>query len=230
MTNKHIVKSYDENLDLLRSKLSEMGKEVEDQIAKAKQALLNPSDGLADIVIVSDEKVNFLQREVEELGVRILATRQPVAQDLRIVIAGFKMASELERTADYAANIAKHIPDLDDNLDLDKPIATITEMAELGKEMLADIMDAFTECDVQKAITVWHNDDQIDNLYAELLGELGSRMSQDPDNVKSYTALIFIARCCERIGDHITNLAENVHYIKHGKTYIDGKVPLTQKQ
>ena len=111
MSTKHIVKSYDEDLDLLKSKLSEMGKEVEDQISKAGKALLNRDDGLADVIIVCDEKVNVLQQEVEELGVRILATRQPMALDLRKVIAGLKMASELERIADYAANIARHISD-----------------------------------------------------------------------------------------------------------------------
>jgi phosphate transport system protein len=227
MAKKHIVKSYDEDLDLLRSKLLEMGGEAGDQISKAGQALLNRNGGLADVIIVSDEKVNLLQQEAEELGIRILATRQPMAQDLRNVISGLKMASELERIADYAANIARHITDLDPHLDLDQPIAAINEMTDLAIKMLTDIMDAFTNGDVQKAIRVWHRDDDIDQIYADLLGDLRVRMSEDSDNIKSYTGLIFVARCCERIGDHITNLAENVHYIEHGKTYIDGKVPLS---
>ena len=130
MATMHIVKSYDADLDLLKSKLSEMGREVEDQISKANQALLNRDGGLADLVIVSDEKVNVLQQESEELGVRILATRQPLAQDLRNVIASLKMASELERIADYAANIARHISDLDHQLDIDHPIAAIIEMTQ----------------------------------------------------------------------------------------------------
>ena len=88
-------------------------------------------------------------------------------------------------------------------------------------------MAAFADGDVRKAIDVWHGDDQVDGVYADLLGDLSTRMSKDSDSIKSYTGLIFIARCCERIGDHITNIAENVHYIEHGKTYIDGKVPLT---
>ena len=99
MANKQSVKSYDADLDLLNSKLSEMGQEVEDQITKANQVLLNRDDGLAELVKISDEKVNVLQRESEELGVRILATRQPLAQDLRNVTAGLKMAFELERIA-----------------------------------------------------------------------------------------------------------------------------------
>ncbi|MGB9439998.1 MAG: phosphate signaling complex protein PhoU [Desulfobacterales bacterium] len=227
MPTKHIVKSYDEDLDMLKSKLSEMGKEAEDQISKAGRALQNRDGGLADVIIVCDEKVNVLQQEVEEHSIRILATRQPMAQDLRYVIAGLKVASELERIADYAANIARHISDLDHQLDIDHPIASIIEMVELTKGMLADIMVAFSKVDAQRAIAVWHRDDQIDQIYAGLLSDLRARMSEDPGNIRSYTGLIFIARCCERIGDHITNIAENVHYIVHGKTYIDGKVPLS---
>ena len=227
MPTKHIVKSYDEDLGMLKSKLSEMGKEVQDQISKAGRALQNRDGGLADVIIVCDEKVNVLQQEVEEHSIRILATRQPMAQDLRYVIAGLKVASELERIADYAANIARHISDLDHQLDIDHPIASIIEMVELTKGMLADIMVAFSKVDAQRAIAVWHRDDQIDQIYAGLLSDLRARMSEDPGNIRSYTGLIFIARCCERIGDHITNIAENVHYIVHGKTYIDGKVPLS---
>jgi phosphate transport system protein len=150
-----------------------------------------------------------------------------MAQDLRNVIASLKMASELERIADYAANIARHISDLDHHLDIDHPIADLIEMAELAKGMLTDIMAAFAKVDVQKAIAVWHRDDQIDHIYADLLSDLRTKMSEDSENIRSYTGLIFVARCCERIGDHITNIAENVHYIEHGKTYINGKVPLS---
>ena len=226
MSTKHIVKSYDDDLDLLKSKLSEMGKEVEDQISKACKALLNRDSGLADVIIVCDEKVNVLQQEIEELGIRILATRQPMAQDLRNVIASLKVASDLERIADYAANVARHISDLAQHLDIDHPVTAVIEMAKLTKGMLTDIMDAFAKVDVHRAIAVWHRDDQIDHIYAGLLNDLRTRMSDDSDNIRSYTGLIFIARCCERIGDHITNIAENVHYIEHGKTYINGNVTL----
>jgi phosphate transport system protein len=227
MATNHIVKSYDEDLNLLKSKLSEMGREVEDQIYTANLALLKRNESLADLVIVGDEKVNLLQQETEELGVRILATRSPVAQDLRAVIAGLKMASELERVADYAANVARHVPDLDHHIELDQPIFAISEMTEYTIKMLTDIMAAFAAEDVKQAIAVWHRDDHVDSVYADLLSDLRLRMSQDSENVKSYTALIFIARCCERIGDHITNIAENVHYVEHGKTYIDGQVPMS---
>ena len=226
MATKHTVKSYDADLRLLKSKLMEMGREVEDQIVKANQALLNRDDGLADLVRVSDEKVNVLQQESEELSVRILATRQPMAQDLRNVIAGLKMASELERIADYAANIARYIPDFERHLDLDQPIDAINEMAELAKKMLTDLMDAYANGDLKKAIAVWHRDDQIDSVYGNLLSSMRAKVSEDPDNIDAYTGLIFVAKCCERIGDHITNLAENVYYIAHGKAYIDSRIAM----
>lgn len=226
MVAQHIVRSYDGSLDLLRSKLLEMGREAADQISKSNKALMKRDSGLADVIIISDEKVNVLQQEAEELGIKILATRQPMAQDLRYVISCLKMASELERIADYAANIAGYISDLNGQIDLDRPIAEIADMAELAEEMLADIMDAFANADIQKAIAVWHRDDDIDRIYASLISDLRSSMSEDTDNIKAYTDLIFVARCCERIGDHITNLAENVHYIEYGKTYINGQVLL----
>jgi phosphate transport system protein len=227
MATKHTVKSYDDDLNLLKSKLSEMGREVEDQISKANQALLRRDGELADVIMVSDQKVNLLQQETEELSVQILATRQPMAQDLRYVIAGLKMATELERIADYAANIARQLPDLNHHLNLDRPIAAITEMVKLAREMLTEIMDAFTQADVNRAIAVWHRDDQMDSIYADLLNDLRASMSEDPDHIKAYTGLVFVAKCCERIGDHITNLAENVHYIEHAKSYVNGQVPLS---
>ena len=226
MAIKHTVKSYGADLGLLKSKISEMGREVEDQITKANQALLKRDGELAELVRVSDEKVNVLQQESEELGVRILATRQPMAKDFRNVIAGLKMASELERIADYAANTARYIPALDHHLDLDQPIDAITEMVKLAKKMLTDLLNAHATGDLQKAIAVWHSDDQIDSVYADLLSSMRAKMSEDPDNIDAYTGLIFVAKCCERIGDHITNLAENVHYIEQGKAYIDGRIPL----
>jgi phosphate transport system protein len=224
MSNRHIVKSYDRDLGLLKSKLSEMGKETQDQISKAKQAFLDHDHVLADVVIVSDEKVNVLNHEVESLCLRILATRQPLSKDLRYVVSGLKMASELERIADYAGNISMHIRDLNHFPDNDQAVEAIAEMMALVKEMLIEIMEAFSEEDVQKAIAVWHRDDEIDQIYANLLGDLNARMAENAEHLKSYTSLIFIARCCERMGDHITNLAESVHYIEHGKVYVDGNV------
>ena len=137
-----------------------------------------------------------------------------MAQDLRYVISGLKMASELERIADYAANIARHISDLDHHLDIDQPIAAILKMAELTKGMLTDIMDAFAKVDVQKAIAVWHRDENIDHIYADLLSNLRARMSEDSDNIRSYTGLVFIARCYERIGDHITNTVKPISTVR----------------
>ena len=227
MASRHTVKSYDADLDLLKAKISEMGREVEDQIDKANQALLNRDNGLAELVKISDEKVNVLQQESEELGVRILATRQPLAQDLRSVIAGLKIASELERIADYAANIAKNVMDLD-RVSLEKPVGLIIRMAELASHMLKDVIVAYREVDVRKATAVWHRDEDINKIYADLLSHLRSYMKADSDNINVYTSLIFAARCCERIGDHIKNVDESVYFITHDESFIEN--PIEKKQ
>jgi phosphate transport system protein len=219
MTKKHIVKSFDAELSLLKSMLSEMGKECEDQLAAAFEALRNRDNALAEKTIASDARINDMQNEIDQLSVRMLATRQPMALDLRNIISGLKIAAELERIADYAANIAKHVSDLN-HVSLEKPVEAIIKMAEIAKQMLNEIMNSYLESNIQRAIEVWHRDKAINDIYSNLLIALREHMTEDSKNIKSYTSLVFVARCCERIGDHITNIAESVHYIELGKPYL----------
>ncbi|MGD8716705.1 MAG: phosphate signaling complex protein PhoU [Desulfobacterales bacterium] len=220
MAKDHIVRSYDQELDLLQSKLLEMGQVAEAQLSKAIDALVSRDSSLAVYVIYSDTKVNELQSEVDSLAVRMLAMRQPMALDLRQIISGLKIASELERIADYAANIARNALELN-QVSLEKPIELILRMAEVARQMLRYVMHAYHEKDVSEAIDVWKQDEEINEIYAELLVQLRSYMELDSDNIKTYTSLIFVARCCERIGDHIKNVAESVYYIEHGKAYAE---------
>ena len=218
MPREHIVKSYDEELALLKTKMTTMAKTVEAQLTKAVQALVGRDLFLAKSVVRDDEKVNELQRELESYTVSLLARRQPMARDLRNAIAGLKTASDLERIGDYAANIALHVRDLS-NVSLKEPLGLLIRMGEIAIGMLRDVVEAYHKMDVQKAIEVWHCDDQIDGIYADLLGELRECMTKDAQNVKAYTGLIFVARCCERIGDHVTNVAENIYFVEEGKPY-----------
>jgi phosphate transport system protein len=218
MARKHIVRAYDEELDLLRSRVVALGKETEEQLAKALQAFVNRDTRFAEDIVRDDSKVNALQREVEQLAVRMLATRQPMALDLRNIIAGLKIASDLERIGDYAANIARHVNDLD-QVSPDKPVQSILQMAQLCREMLRDAVGAYLDSDPQRSIEIWHRDDGIDQLYAAILTDLQGLMKEDPENVRAYTGLIFVARCCERIGDHITNVVEEIFFIEHGEAY-----------
>jgi phosphate transport system protein len=227
MSKDHIVRSYDQELELLISKISEMGKVAEEQLAKAIEALITKDSRLAVDVIYSDEKVNDLQNEVDRLTVRMLAMRQPMGSDLRHIIAALKIATDLERIADYAANIAKNVMHLD-HVSMEKPLGLIIRMGELASHMLMDVIDAYRGLDVRKAIAVWHRDEDINQVYADLLSHLRSYMKADSDNINAYTSLIFAARCCERIGDHIKNVAESVYFITHGESSIEN--PLEKKQ
>ncbi len=218
MPREHIVKSYDEELALLKAKMTTMAKTVEAQLNKAVQALGGRDVFLARTIVRDDEKVNELQRELETQTVKLLALRQPMARDLRAVIAGLKTASDLERIGDYAANIALHVRDLS-NVSLERPLGLLIRMGETATGMLQDVVEAYQKMDVRKAIEVWHRDDEIDGIYADLLRELRDCMTRDAQNVKVYTGLIFVARCCERIGDHVTNVAENVYFVEEGEPY-----------
>ena len=227
MPKSHTVRSYDEELDLLKSKISEMGKVAEEQLAKAIEALITKDSKLAVNVICTDAQVNDLQNAVDRLTVRMLAVRQPMGSDLRQIISALKMAAELERIADYAANIAKNGMNLD-HVYLEKPVRLIIRMAELAIQMLKDVIAAYLELNVLRAIEVWHQDEQINQMYTDLLTQLRTYMKADSDNINTYTSLIFTARCCERIGDHIKNVAEGVYFIIHGDSSTDH--PMDKKQ
>lgn len=218
MAKEHTVKAFTQELERLKSKVFEMAKECERQLAKAVHSLVGRDMRLARDIIEGDSKINSLQSEVDELAIRILALRQPMALDLRNIIAAQKMAADFERIADYTANIAKHLINLE-SVALDKPIRSIVEMANSALQMLRDVLIAYQELDAEKAAEIWHRDREIDKIYFGLLTQLRTTMIEDATSVAPSTNLLFMGRCCERIGDHITNVAENVEYIVSGEMY-----------
>jgi phosphate transport system protein len=218
MRKEHTVKAFTQELELLKSKVFEMARECEGQLAKAVHSLVERDTELARYIIEGDSKINRLQSEVDELAIRILALRQPMALDLRNIIAAQKMAADFERIADYIANIAKHVIDLE-SISLEKPIRSIVKMTNSALEMLRDVLVAYQELDVDKAVEIWHRDREIDKIYFSLLTQLRTTMIEDSTRVTPSTTLLFMGRCCERIGDHITNVAENVEYIVSGEMY-----------
>jgi phosphate transport system protein len=218
MAKDHIVRSYDQELDLLQSKLLEMGQFAEEQLRKALEALVSRDSSLAVNVISNDSKVNKLQSEVDRLTVRMLAMRQPMALDLRHIISALRIGVELERVADYAANIGKSVIDLND-VSLEEPVEQIIRMAELTQKMLNEVMHAYRKANVSQAIAVWKQDEEVNKIYANLLSQLRLYMKEDANNINTYTSLIFVSRSCERIGDHIKNIAECVYYIEKGQEY-----------
>jgi phosphate transport system protein len=218
MAKEHTVKAFSQELDLLKSKVLEMGVECEGQLARAVDALVERDSKLAKETIIGDTKINQLQSEVDDLAVRMLALRQPMALDLRNILASQKIAADFERIADYAANIAKEVVDSTDLL-LESPVKSIVQMAETARQMLSDVLEAYQGLDVKKAVEVWHRDEEIDKTYFGLLTKLRTLMIEDSKNINASTRLLFVGRCCERIGDHITNVAENVDFIVSGKMH-----------
>jgi phosphate transport system protein len=218
MAKEHTVKVFTQELELLKAKVFEMAKECEGQLAKAVHSLVERDMMLAGDIIEGDSKINSLQSEVDELAIRILALRQPMAMDLRNIIAAQKMAADFERIADYTANFAKHLINLE-NISLEKPIRSMVKMASSALKMLRDVLVAYQELDVEKAVEIWHRDKEIDKVYFSLLTQLRTTMIEDSTRVTPSTTLLLMGRCCERIGDHITNVAENVEYIVSGEMY-----------
>jgi phosphate transport system protein len=220
MPTQHTVKSYDQELNLLARRITEMGGLVETQISAAVDALVQRNTELADEVIRRDDDVDRLEEEIDQLAIRILATRQPVAVDLRLIVMALKISNDLERIGDYAVNMARRCYQLVEQPAV-RPLHTIPRMAQIAQAMVKDVLDAYGERDVTKAIAVWHRDDEVDDLYTSLFRELLTYMLEDPRNISACTHLLFIAKNIERIGDHATNIAEKIHYMIHARPLKD---------
>ncbi len=215
MNAPHIVRSFDKDLTRLKDKILEMGVTARSQLTLTKKALGTRDRILAKDIVSGDKGVNALQHEVDRQTVRLLALRQPMALDLRIVISSLKIAGDLERIADYSANIARHIFALE-NIPSPRPIQSVQEMIDIAHAMLTEALEAFDTLDAPAALAVRRRDDEIDHIYRKVLTQLRTFMTKDKEAITTCTTLLFVARCCERIGDHITNIAESVHYIVSG--------------
>jgi phosphate transport system protein len=216
MATDHIVKSYDEHITLLTRKILEMGGLVEQQIARAVEALVNRDIEQANRVIEHDDQIDLMEEEIDQFAIRLLATRQPMASDLRLIAMAMKISNDLERIGDYATNIAKRCERLAKEPPV-KPLYTMPRMAQISQAMVKDVLDAYVERDTDKAIAVWRRDDEVDDMFTSLFRELLTYMMEDARNISPCIDLIFVAKNLERIGDHATNIAEKIHYIIHGQ-------------
>jgi len=218
MDSEHIVKAYDEELRHLNSTIMEMGGIAEHQIATAMQAVAKRDTDLAARVVEEDDRVDELEHEIASFSVRLLALRQPMASDLRNIVAALKVSSDIERIADYAVNVAKRAIALSLTPTV-TPVARIPRMGKMVQAMLKDVLDAYVERDVAKAMKVWEHDKDIDDMYDSLFRELLTYMMEDPRSITSCTHLLFVAKNIERIGDHTTNIAEDIYYLVHGQPW-----------
>src|SRR5215213_9491970 len=215
MASEHIVKSYDDELDRLKQIIVEMGGMAESQLAAAIEAVVKRDSELAAQVIRSDDKVDQLERDLDNLAVRLLALRQPMARDLREIVVALKIASDLERICDYAANVAKRSIALSQAPPI-QPVYALPRMGRLALLLVKDVIDAYVERDPDKALAVWNRDEELDEMYASIFREFLTYMMEDPRNIGACTHLLFMAKNIERIGDHATNIAENLYYLVHG--------------
>ncbi len=212
----HIVKSYQLELRRLRDLLVEMGGLVEAQVAAATVAVVEQDLDAATRTVEQDPAVDALEREVETFVIRLLALRQPMAQDLRQIVAALKMTSDFERIGDYAANVAKRSIVLS-QFNLSFKLTGLAHMARMVQESLKLTVDAVGDADADKAIQVWRSDQAVDDIYTAIFRELVTYMMEDPRNITPCTHLLFIAKNLERIGDHATNIAETVHFAATGE-------------
>ena len=213
---QHIVKSYEQELQRLRDLMTEMGGLVENQVALATQAIITHDNDVATRAVEQDPAVDALEREAEQFVIRMLALRQPMANDLRQIVAAMKITAALERIGDYAKNMAKRSIVLG-QYKLPFSLTGLAAMSRLVQENLRLVIDAVGENDAAKAVQVWQSDQAIDDLYNSIFRELVTYMMEDARNITPCTHLLFIAKNLERIGDHATNIAETVHYAVTGE-------------
>lgn len=212
----HTDREYETELQKLREQILLMGAKVEDMIAGSIRALLERDSELARRMIEADHQVNRLEVETDELCLRILARRQPVASDLRFITIALKLVTDLERIGDLAVNTCERVVELNQEPPL-KPYVDLPKMAEAARGMVRDALDAFVAADVERANRVIEADRTVDAYYAQIFRELLTYMMEDSRNIFRATRVQSIAKYLERIGDHATNLAEMVVFMVKGK-------------
>jgi phosphate transport system protein len=212
---EHVAKGYDEELQRLSNTITEMGGLAESQLEAAITAVVERDSELAARVVETDVTVDRLQHDLDNLALRLLALRQPVARDLREIFAALKIASDLERICDYAANVAKRSIALDQSPPV-RPVHSLPRMARVAQLLVKDVIDAYVARDADKAYDVWIRDEELDEMYSSLFRELLTYMMEDPRNIGPSSHLLFMAKNIERIGDHATNIAEDLYYLVHG--------------
>lgn len=214
----HIVKSYDEELQQLNNTIIEMAGLTEAQLNSAITALVNRDSELAYRIIDDDDRIDELNYEIDTQAMQLLALRQPMALDPRNVVAALKISADLERIADYATNMARRTIPLIET-DTVGPIHVIPRMGRLVTAMMKDVIDAYIAHDADKAHEIWSADAEVDEMYVSLFRELLTYMMEDARRITPCTHVLFIAKNIERMGDHVTNICETIHFLVHGDRY-----------
>jgi len=217
----HTAKAFDADLQDLGRMVAEMGGLAEKQICDSIDALAKRDVTLAQRTVAQDTQIDTLQREIEERAILTIARRQPMAIDLREIVAALRIANDLERIGDLAKNIGKRVVALDGEFQSQKLMRGLEHMADLVLNQIKDVLDSYARRDANKALEVWRGDEEIDAVNNSLFRELLTYMLEDPRNITVCIHLLFCAKNIERMGDHATNIAETVHYMVEGRVLAD---------
>jgi phosphate transport system protein len=213
---RHTVTSFDADLMALDQKIAEMGGHCEALLGNAFQSLERRDPQQAAAAITCDLDIDALEKNIQEQAVMLIARRQPMANDLRHAMTVIKISGDLERIGDLAKNIAKRALAVAQEPSPKSVVTGLRHMTEHAQDQLKDALDAYATRDADKAMAVWRSDARLDALYNSLFREMLTYMMEDPRSISLCTHLLFGAKNIERIGDHTTNIAENIHYLVHG--------------
>lgn len=213
--HKHIVKEYDMELERLSSLMMQMGELAYLQVELSVESVVMRDDAIASQVIKGDAAIDELAASIQALAFETLLLRQPTSIDLRLVISILKNSTSLERIGDYASNIAKRALVLNAKDSTEAAVA-IPRMSRLVLRRVREVLDSFKQRDDARALQVWYGDEEVDEKYISLLREILTYMMEDPAKITPCTHVLFIIRNLERIGDHATNIANNIYFLING--------------
>ena len=216
----HTSTAFDADLATLRSDIAEMGGLVVEAVTDAVLALAHGDCDLARSVVERDRRIDAICRGIEERSILTIVRRQPVAVDLRELVAMFRIANELERFGNLAKNIAHRVADIGAP-GRGRAVRRVEQMASLVRRQLRAVLESFAQRDARRALAVWTGDEEIDHLHTSVFRELLVDMMADPDRVGCCTQLILCAKNLERMGDHATNIAESVQFMVTGQKLSD---------
>ncbi|MEM7745915.1 MAG: phosphate signaling complex protein PhoU [Pseudomonadota bacterium] len=213
---RHIVSAFDQDLRGISARISEMGGLAEEQLNSAIEALLVRDSQLASEVVRSDRQLDRMEVELEKSAIEVMALRQPMANDLREVVAALKIASALERIGDLAKNVAKRTMVINQSPSM-KVISSVARMGKQTRTLMSEALDAYTARDTALSVSVWKRDVEIDEMHNSIFRELTTYMMEDPRTIGLCAQLLFIVKNFERIGDHTTFIAEMTYFVVEGK-------------
>ena len=221
--SEHIVSSYDEQLKTLHATVLKMGALCESQFSNSIVALIKGDEELVDKIIGKDDRIDELEKKIDDQVVNLITLRAPMAIDLRETVSAMRIASELERIGDLAKNTAKRAKIIKGSIDINIS-ALIKSTAELVQINLKKTLDSYSKNDEKLALSVWNSDKEIDIMINKLLQGLMTNIKKEKKNIEVFSHLLFVAKNIERVGDHSTNICEYVHFLVKGEE-IQGNRP-----